>query len=63
MNNVLASPSEKLDSIVNAIGCQTVKSSGANGNKSFNLKIKLKNESSFKKLKLSDNKSGQFEMS
>lgn len=55
MNNVLASPSAKLDSIVNAIGCQTVKS-GANGNKSFNLKIKLKNESSFKKLKLSTQK-------
>jgi hypothetical protein len=52
MNNVLASPSAKVDSIVNAIGCQTVKSSGI-GNKSFNLKIKLKNESSLKKLKLS----------
>lgn len=55
MNNVLASPSNKIDSIVNAIGCQTVKSGGF-GNKSFNLKIKLKNESSFKKLKLSTQK-------
>ncbi len=55
MNNVLASPSAKVDSIVNAIGCQTVKSSGI-GNKSFNLKIKLKNESSLKKLKLSTQK-------
>ena len=55
MNNVLESPSAKIDSIVGAIGCQTVKS-GNMGNKSFNLKIKLKNESSVKKLKLSTKK-------
>ncbi|CDW81575.1 UNKNOWN [Stylonychia lemnae] len=55
--NIFASPetgslSNNIDNIVNGIGCQTTKSGGAT-NKSFNLKIKLKNESSYKKLKLS----------
>jgi hypothetical protein len=58
MNNVLESPTTKIDSIVGAIGCQTVKS-GNVGNKSFNLKIKLKNESSSKKLKLSTVKNNE----
>lgn len=58
--NIFASPgtgslSTNIDNVINGIGCQTTKSSGA-GNKSFNLKIKLKNESSYKKLKLSTNR-------
>ena len=50
-SNLFASPlNANIESVKNAIGCQTSKSGGL-GNKSFNLKIKLKNESSFKKLK------------
>lgn len=40
---------------MNAIGCNTTKSGGV-GNKTFNLKIKLTNDHSFKKLKLSTSK-------
>lgn len=39
--NIVASPSNKIENIVSTIGCQTAKS--GNGNKSFNLKIKVKN--------------------
>jgi len=55
MNNLFASPSNNLEDVKSAIGCHTAKSGGV-GNKSFNLKIKLKNESSFKKLKVNTNK-------
>lgn len=41
--------------ILSFIGCLTVKNNGA-GEKSFNLKIKLKDESSLKKLKLNSQK-------
>jgi hypothetical protein len=54
-NNIFASPSTNIDNIVSGIGCQTVKSGGA-AQKNFNLKIKLKNENSFKKLQLSTSK-------
>lgn len=48
-----------IENVVNGIGCQTVKSNGGIGNKSFNLKIKVTNESSSKRLKLSTNKKVQ----
>eukprot|EP00350_Pseudokeronopsis_sp_OXSARD2_P005097 CAMPEP_0170542474 /NCGR_PEP_ID=MMETSP0211-20121228/1883_1 /TAXON_ID=311385 /ORGANISM="Pseudokeronopsis sp., Strain OXSARD2" /LENGTH=109 /DNA_ID=CAMNT_0010845539 /DNA_START=119 /DNA_END=448 /DNA_ORIENTATION=- len=49
----LSSPSEKLDHIVTSIGCKTVKNAGMIGAKGFNLRIKMKDEASFKKIKLS----------
>jgi hypothetical protein len=55
--DIFASPQTNIETVIGAIGCHTSKSGGGFGNKSFNLKIKLKNEStSFKKLKLSTNK-------
>lgn len=64
MKNNFASPgtgslTTNIENVVNGIGCQTVKSNGGIGNKSFNLKIKVTNESSSKRLKLSTNKKVQ----
>lgn len=51
-NDNFASPTnnnDNIENIISTLGCQTVKSRDE-GKKSFNLKIKLKNESSYKKL-------------